>query len=141
MSPIHSLPPDASAEQLKKTLNSKFSLLTTVVIDTGNQILNPDDLKGARNGPVVWLFYNRDSAAHTAVIDPATFKLSGTPTYENPLVEKKPISRNVDPGHFILLVANVRPDAQITKYKYSIASQTAGGKTTTLDPDLDVVDP
>ena len=49
MSPIHHLPPDASANQLENYLNGKFNVLTTIVIDTGNDIGDLGLLRDARD--------------------------------------------------------------------------------------------
>ena len=136
MSPIHSLPPNPSANQLKNTLNRAFNVLTTIVIDTGNTILDPDKLTSLRAGPAAWIVYNNDTAPHTVVIDPGSFKIKGTPNHVNPLVGNKSLSVTVDPDQYATIVAIIKGNAQYATYKYSIASD---GKT--LDPDLDVVDP
>jgi len=136
MSP--SFPPKASVKEIANSLNAKFTLLTTIVVDVGNVIMDPDDIKSLRAGPVVWLVYNNDNTAHTVGIDPATFKIKDTGVYENPLAERKPLSSGaVQPKSVGLINAHIKGDAQFAKYKYTIT--TVGG--TPLDPELDVVDP
>ena len=136
MSPIHSLPPNPSADQIKNTLNKRFTVLTTIVIDSGNSILDPDPPKCGRGGPVGWIVYNNDKAPHTVAIDPGKFKIKGTSTYVNPLVGNKLLSVLVNPGDARFLDAIIKPDAQFQTYKYTISSDKRE-----LDPDLDVVDP
>jgi hypothetical protein len=136
MSPIHSLPPNPSADQVKNALNKAFNVLTAIVIDTGNTILDPDELTSLRNGPIAWIVYNNDSVPHTVTIDPGSFKIKGTNNYVNPIVGNKSLTAGVDPGEYGVLIGVIRGNAQVATYKYSILSDAK-----TLDPDLDVVDP
>ena len=137
MSPMHSLPPNATADQIKNILNRMFTVLTTIVVDTGNVIIDPDDIQSLRAGPAVWLVYNNDTTAHTVGIDPASFKIKATGVYENPLAEKRPLSSGTVASKSVGIInAHIKGDAEFTKYKYTI---TSDGQP--LDPDLDVVDP
>jgi hypothetical protein len=117
-------------------LNHDLSLFTTIVIDTGNHILNPILLKAPRNGAVVWLVYNNDNTAHTVTIDPGSFKIKDTSTKVNPFVENKPVGVTVKAGQLGHLVAVIKSDVAYQTYKYTITSDG-----TPLDPDLEVVDP
>jgi hypothetical protein len=114
---------------------------TTVIIDAGNNILNPDDLQAKRAGPIVWLIYNHDSVAHKVSIDPDSFRIKGTTSRNNPLdtITVTALTADVGPNQLGLITANIKDNATYAKYKYDITSQ--GGKPMTLDPDLDVVDP
>jgi len=134
MSPI---PDNANAKQIKDLLNKEFKLLTTIVVDTGNTLFDPDPLQCLRSGPVVWLVYNNDTTEHTVGIDPNSFKNESTGLYENPLAEKKPLTVTVQPKSVGLMDAHIKGDAKFNAYKYTIT--TLGG--TPLDPELDVVVP
>src|SRR5205085_796834 len=122
MSPIHHLPPDPSADQIENYLNGRFKLSTTIVIDTGNIIGNPDPLASLRAGPVAWIVYNRDSAQHTVTIDPASFKIKQTGAYENPLVGHSALHVSLQHGEYGVLVGIIKGNAQFETYKYTIVS-------------------
>ena len=113
---------------------------TTIIIDAGNNILDPDDLQAKRAGPIAWLIYNHDSVSHIVTIDPNSFKIKGTNSKDNPLDKGAPLTVDVAPNQLGLITAKIKGNATYAKYKYDITSQ-GGGPPATLDPDLDVVDP
>ena len=131
MSPLKSL----SGQQVQDKLD-RTSPFTTIVIDTNNNILEPAVAKCPKSGAILWLVYNADINPHTVAIDPASFETIDTsPVKMNPLLGGK-ISVNVASKELAYLVAAIRPDAELRRYKYTIASDKK-----LRDPELDVVDP
>ena len=130
-----------SAPQIASALTASYRLLTAIVIETGNAIIDPDPLDCLSGAPLVWLVYNRDSVRHVVEIDPGTFKRKDTGKHEHPFPKSDKFSVTVDPQKVKLIVADVKPNATPEQYKYSITSYSPNGTSVTLDPDFDVVDP
>ena len=132
MSPIKSTLP---GQQVREKLDHT-SPFTTIVVDSGNTILEPAIPRCPQSGAILWLVYNNDIDPHTVGIDPASFETTDTPPIKmNPLLGGK-ISVNVASKELAYLAAAIRPDAQIRRYKYTITSDKK-----LRDPELDVVDP
>ena len=118
-----------------------FQILTTIVVDSGNQIDDPQPLRCVPGAPVVWLVRNRDDSAHDVSIDPATFKRKDNGKHEHPFSKRDVLKVTVDPDGFGLLVINIKKGAKNAVHKYSVGSSNGNGTTNVLDPDLEVVDP
>jgi hypothetical protein len=120
---------------------SGFQILSTIVVDSGNQIADPTPLTCVPGAPVVWLVRNQDDAAHDVSIDPADFKRKDNNKHEHPFTKASVMSVSVDPDDTGMIVATIKKGAKNAGYKYSVRSSNGNGTTNVLDPDLEVVDP
>lgn len=114
---------------------------TTVTITKDNVIDEPDGLLAGPNGAVQWIVVNNDTISHSVSIDPKKIKNKKNKKYDNPFkgssrLVTKP--KTLPPGAKGSMGALIRDTFSSPEecFKYSIVSDG-----TTLDPDLDVVDP
>jgi len=125
---------------------TQYNLETTIVINKGNKIAEPDRLVCLPGGPVTWLISNQDTETHTVIIDPEDFTHKSNGKHEHPLTkDDELIAPHIPAGGFGLITATVRKGLKVENYKYLIRSANDdddGGVTGSYrDPDFDVVDP
>jgi hypothetical protein len=118
-----------------------FQTLTTIVVQNGNKIDDPDPLVCIPGAPVTWLVFNQDGIAHDISIDPADFRRKDNGNHEHPFPKKDVLTVTVQPNHYDVLYTTIKKGAKNVIYKYSVRSSNGDGTTNVLDPDLEVVDP
>ncbi len=127
----------------KKFSLSKYSILTTITIQSGNVIDNPDPLVVPPEAAVVWIVDNQDGNPHDVSIDPALVTHKNNGKKEHPFILKCSVleALGVGAGQRGIMFALTRAGLKNDQYKYEIASTNGNGTSNKLDPDLDVVDP
>jgi hypothetical protein len=120
---------------------TRYNILTTITIKTGNVIVDPDPLVCLPKGPVVWIVDNQDSVSHDVSIDPDSFRRKDNGKKENPLTKSSVLSTTVGSGGRDFMIAFIKGGLKKDGYYYSIASSNKNGTSIVLDPDLDVIDP
>jgi len=126
----------------QRVLLSDYSILTTITIQAGNEIVDPEPLVGLPKGPIAWIIDNEDSDPHDVSIDPLAFKNKKSGKKQNPLTKSTVLSTSVSGnGGRGLLFAILKGGLTNVSFKYAIASTNGDGTSNQLDPDLDVIDP
>src|SRR5215472_9080637 len=124
-----------------KASSTGFQILTTIVVEEGNVLDDPAELRCIPGAPVAWLVRNQDGTAHDVSIDPADFKRKDNGKREHPFSKGDVLTTPVDADGFGLLIATIKKGAKNAGYKYSVRSSNGNGTTNVLDPELEVVDP
>jgi len=118
--------------------------LATIVVQPGNTIQDPGPLFCMPDGPVSWLVVNNDGEPHVVSIDTAKIKHKNNNTFQHPFTGKTHLkSPQLQNGETAVLWAMIGPSFlnRRERYKYAIDSSGPQGTGSTLDPDLDVIEP
>jgi hypothetical protein len=118
--------------------------LATIIIQPGNTIQDPGPLFCLRNAPVSWLVINQDAEPHVVSIDPGKIKHKNNNQFQHPFTGATHLkSARLENGETGVLWAMIAADFLHAReqYKYSIDSSGSYGTGSTLDPDLDVIEP
>lgn len=111
--------------------------ITTIRIEAGNKIGHPDRLTGEPDGQVLFIVENYDTTAHTVSIPTKKVKNKGSGKLENPFKKNTLEPATVKAGLTGFITGAIKALAsKKVEFKYTIESDG-----TSLDPDLDVVDP
>jgi hypothetical protein len=120
--------------------------LATIIIQPGNIIQDPGPMATFPGIPVSWLVINNDEYPHVVSIDAAKIKHKNNNRFEHPFRGQTHLtSKRLNHGDQGVLWAmtenmNIFKNPH-EKYKYTIDSSGTEGTASTLDPDLDVIEP
>ena len=121
-----------------------YSTETTIVVKTGNLIVEPGPIVTFPSGPATWFVTNNDTEKHVVSIDFKKFTDKNKGKKGHPFKKDDVLSVLVKPGETRPLTATVKDIflSKIENFKYEIESASADGMSIRcLDPDLDVIDP
>jgi hypothetical protein len=111
--------------------------ITTIRIEADNKIEYPDRLTGEPDGQVLFIVENHDTTAHTVSIPTKKVKNKGSGKLENPFKKNTLEPATVKTGGTGFITGEIKAlESRKEEFKYTIESDG-----TSLDPDLDVVDP